>query len=154
LKTKEIDRSPFSAAPSSVKRTERERTLDNTELAEIWAAVEGIAAPFGNILRLLTLTGQRREEVAQMTWDEISDDIETWALPAHRAKNDEAQIVPLAPQVRTILRALLPTDEEEAERELAARKMQGNLVFPGRRKTPFSGFSKAKAELDAAIAEA
>jgi hypothetical protein len=30
------------------------------------------------------LTGQRREEVAGMTWAELSEDLATWTIPATR----------------------------------------------------------------------
>jgi hypothetical protein len=46
-----------------------------------------VAHPFGAIVRLLMLTGQRREEVAGMTWAELSEDLATWTIPATRTKN-------------------------------------------------------------------
>jgi integrase len=48
-------------------------------------------------VRLLILTMQRRQEVAEMDWSEIDFDAQTWPLPAERAKNDEAHVVPLSP---------------------------------------------------------
>ena len=53
---------------------------------------------------MLILTGQRREEVAGMTWDEIAADLSTWTIPASRAKNGVAHLVPLSPQAQAILR--------------------------------------------------
>jgi hypothetical protein len=38
------------------------------------------AAPYGSIIRLLILRGQRRGEVAGMTWSEISQDLATWTI--------------------------------------------------------------------------
>ena len=94
-----------------------------------------MAAPFGPIVRLLILTGQRREEVAGMTWEELSDDLTTWTIAADRAKNGAPHHVPLAEPAREILRAMPHIDE---------------LVIPGDRPpAPFSGWSKAKARLDA-----
>jgi integrase len=110
----------------------RERVLSDDELATIWGATAS-AGPFNGIVRLLILTGQRREEVAGMTWAEVSGDFSTWTIPASRTKNGATHIVPLASPAQDLLR--------EAPRF-------GELVFPGLR-GPFNGWSKAKAALDA-----
>jgi integrase len=110
----------------------RERVLTDDELAAIWRATDD-AGPFNGILRLLILTGQRREEVAGMTWAELSGDFSAWTIPASRAKNGTTHIVPLSAPAQELL-------------TLAPRL--GELVFPGLR-GPFNGFSKAKAALDA-----
>ena len=71
-----------------------------------------------------------------MTWGEIAADLSTWTIPARRAKNGVAHLVPLSSQAQAILRA--------------APHIEGNdLVFPGLR-GPFNGFSKAKEALDEA----
>jgi len=44
----------------------RDRVLTDEELARIWRSAEQIGYPFGRIVQILILTGQRREEVAQM----------------------------------------------------------------------------------------
>jgi integrase len=83
---------------------------------------------------LLILTMQRRQEVAEMDWSEIDLEAATWILPAERAKNGEAHIVPLTGLAIDQLKALFP-------------KAQG-LVFTTTGRTPVSGFSKAKTTLD------
>ena len=113
----------------------RERVLTDAELAAVWKATDG-PGPFNAIVRMLMLTGQRREEVTAMTWEEIASDLSTWTVPASRAKNGAAHIVPLSPQAQAILRA-------------APRVRGTDLVFPGRN-GPFNGFSKAKEALDKA----
>ena len=47
----------------------------------------GAPRPFGPLLKVLLLTGQRRNEVAGMTRDELSDDGATWNIPGSRTKN-------------------------------------------------------------------
>ena len=42
--------------------------MSDKEPAAIWRAAGEASHPFGAIVRLLMLTGQRREEVAGMTW--------------------------------------------------------------------------------------
>lgn len=124
---------------------ERERVLSDPELLEVWNASLAEAAPFGPIVRLLILTGQRREEVAGMAWSEISEDRTAWTLPGSRTKNKQPHIVPLS----ELARSQLP-------------KIRGNgLVFPGdgsadpesTRLPVFQGWSNAKERLDATAAK-
>jgi len=86
--------------------------------------------PFNGIVRMAILTGQRRDEVAGMTWAELSDN--AWTIPASRTKNGATHIVPLSAQTQDLLRS---------------PPQFGELVFPGLR-GPFNGWSKAKAALD------
>jgi integrase len=126
-----IEGNPFLNLPVA-PTAKRERVLSDDELGAIWRATAGAGA-FNGIARFLLLTGQRREEVAGMTWAELSGDFSTWTIPASRAKNGATHIVPLSAPAQDLL-------------TLAPRL--GELVFPGLR-GPFNGFSKAKAALDA-----
>ena len=110
----------------------RDRVLSDAELAAIWRAADGPSS-FERIVRMLVLTGQRRGEVAGMTASELGGDLAVWTIPANRAKNGVAHLVPLSAQARSLLRALLRDD--------------GWFIFAGFR-GPFNGFSKAKAALD------
>jgi integrase len=111
----------------------RERVLTDDELAAVWKAAAG-PGPFNAIVRMLILTGQRRGEVAGMTWDELAPS--TWTIPGVRTKNGVAHFVPLSPQAQAILRVCPQLDDSA-------------LVFPGLR-GPFNGFGKAKGALDRA----
>ena len=68
-----------------------------------------------------------------MDWLEIDLEAKTWTLPAERAKNDEAHIVPLSSLAVAELEALGPQER--------------GLVFTTTGKTAVSGFSKAKQTL-------
>jgi integrase len=142
---------PFADLPIAKSAGRRERVLSDPELAEIWRAADTAAAPYGSIIRLLILTGQRRGEVAGMAWGEVSDDLATWTLPGKRTKNHIVHTVPLSTPARQILRALLPCDANGAKRVLRERRSSGSLVLPGALGTPFAGWSKAKRSLDKAI---
>ncbi len=132
VKRGSLESNPFANLPLAAV-AKRERVLTDAEIAAVWKAADGPGA-FNAIVRMLILTGQRREEVAAMGWDEIAADLSTWTVPASRAKNGAAHIVPLSPQAQAILRA--------------APRLEGtDLAFPGLR-GPFNGFSKAKAALD------
>ena len=136
VKRGSLESNPFANLPLTPV-AKRERVLTDAELVAVWKATDG-PGPFDSIVRMLMLTGQRREEVTAITWDEIAGDLSTWTLPANRAKNGAAHIVPVSPQAQAILRAA-PCREGKANRP--------KLVFPGRN-GPFNGFSKAKANLD------
>jgi integrase len=142
---------PFAALPIDKSIAKRERVLSDQEIAEIWRTAGDAASPYGTIIRLLILTGQRRGEVAGMTWSEISEDLATWTLPGERTKNGEAHMVPLSAPARDLLRALLPNDAKEAKRALNHLRTAGALALPGTMGTPFAGWSKAKRALDKAI---
>ena len=45
--------------------------LSDEELARIIRAARQVESPYGSIVELLALTGQRREEVARLTWNEL-----------------------------------------------------------------------------------
>jgi integrase len=62
----------------------RERVLDNSELAQVWRACGD--DDYGRCVRLLILTGCRRQEIGGMCWSEIDIERGTWTLPAARAK--------------------------------------------------------------------
>jgi site-specific recombinase XerD len=61
---------PSMAKPKGPKA--RDRVLSDEELATVWQATGQMRAPLGAFYRLLLLTGQRREEVAAVTWAEVS----------------------------------------------------------------------------------
>jgi integrase len=145
---------PFADLPIAKTAGKRERVLSDEELGEIWRAAGDAPSPYGSIVRLLILTGQRRGEVAGMTWGELSDDLASWTMPGERTKNGAAHMVPLSAAARDLARTLLPTAANEGKRAIADRRARGALVLPGAAGTTFGGWSKAKAALDKAIVAA
>lgn len=49
----------------------RSRVLTDDELKRVWLAAGDADYPFGTIVRLLILTGQRKSEIGLLTWDQI-----------------------------------------------------------------------------------
>jgi len=113
----------------------RDRVLSDGELGEIWRACTD--DDYGRIVKLLTLTGQRRGEVAAMRWSELDLDEAVWRLPAERAKNGRPHEVPLALTALAIIKAV-------------TRDPERDLLF-GRGPHGFAGWGKPKLELDASI---
>ena len=153
MKRDAVRANPFASLAVAKTIAKRERVLSDVELADIWHAATDAVQPYGTVVRLLILTGQRRGEVGGMRWDEISDDLATWSLPGERTKNGAPHAVPLSALVRDILERLLPGHGSAAKRAIEELRAAQALVLPGARSTPFAGWSKCKAALDRAIIE-
>jgi integrase len=120
----------------------RERTLTRDELREVWLAADSVGGDYGRIVQLLVLTGQRRDEVGHLAWTEIQANGEELRidLPCERTKNHKAHVIPLSAEAV----AVLPPKPNNPD----------HMMVFGRLGTGFSGWSKAKAELDRTIADA
>jgi integrase len=116
-----------------LRRSRRDRVLSDDEIRAIWAASE-LVSPFGAIVRLALLTGQRRDEIAGMEWAELDLGAGLWVIPAGRYKTGIEHAVPLPSSTVALLRSLPRVCER--------------YVFSTRPGTRFSGYSKAKAALD------
>ncbi|WP_264812741.1 tyrosine-type recombinase/integrase, partial [Gluconacetobacter sacchari] len=137
----------FASVIVEGEEVSRDRVLTDLELATLWNAAGRLPYPFGPFVHLLTLTLQRRDEVAAMTWAELDPDLTTWTLPAARAKNGRAHIVHLSEAARRVL-ADLPRQTDPKTGSLSP------YVFTTNGRTPISGFSKAKVRLQKAMAAA
>jgi integrase len=140
------------------KREARARVLSDAELSAIWGAAGGptdaseiaegrrrdvkrdttkpMGYPYGPLIKMLILTGQREREVADMSWSEVDLAGRLWTIPARRMKGDRAHEVPLAPDALALL-ASLP------------RFNAGEFAFSTTSGAkPVSGFSKTKERID------
>jgi integrase len=133
-----IPASPCIRIPPPARAKDRDRVLSDDELRSVWVGCDRLGWPFGQVVRLLILTGQRREEVATMRWPDIDFDAACWTLPRSSTKNNRAHEVPLAPAALSILKAL--------------PKLHDELVFTTNGRVPVAGFSMAKRRLDTAVA--
>jgi Phage integrase family len=91
-----LDLSPAKGVAAPARERARERVLHDEELVRVIRAARQINGPYGGIVELLALTGQRREEVAQLTWDELDLTSRAWTIPASRTKNGKSHIVHLS----------------------------------------------------------
>ena len=128
--------SPVAGVRGPHSEQSRDRVLTDDELRAVWQAADKSGYPFGPIVQMLILTGQRRSEVAEMTRSEIVGD--TWTLPRERVKNGRHHEVPLSRQAHTLLRALPHIGDE--------------YVFTVSGSTPYTGFHKGKAQLGKRLA--
>ena len=114
----------------------RLRVLTDDELRSIWEAAEPMGYPYGPLVRLLMLSGQRRGEVAEARWREFDLGGRLWSIPPERFKSNATHIVPLTGDALDLLAAL-------------PRWAGGDFLFStDGGKKPVNGFSKSKARLD------
>jgi integrase len=139
-----LEVSPLAGVKKPASETPRDRRHNDHELSLIWRAIGTLRppyVPFGSLVRLLILTGARRDEVGRMQWSEINADGTMWTLPASRAKNGNTHSIPLSPLARSILMAK-PRRPTEAD----------GFVFPSRTGA-FNDYARGKAALDEAVTE-
>ena len=132
--------SPCKGIEAPAAESSRDRVLDDEEIRLAWQAFDAIGWPFGPIGKLLLLTGARRSEIAEATWQEIDLDARTLTLPGSRTKNGEPHEIPLSDDAVEIIGAL-PRIEGKAA-----------LVFSTTGATPVSGFSRSRELIEKAIA--
>ena len=89
---------PVTGTGRAVETT-RDRVLSPAELAAVWHGPGN--GRFADIVRLLILTGQRRDEIGSLRWSEITDD--SIVSPPERTKNRRQHIIPLSPLAQSIL---------------------------------------------------
>ena len=118
------------------RENRRDRVLSDDELVALWKAADADGEPFGSIIKLLILTGQRRGEIAGMRRDELDMDKRLWSLPGARTKNKLPHTVPLSDQVLAVIGSVT--------------EIAGDFVFSVSGGKPVSdGFSKLRKRLDA-----
>jgi integrase len=128
-----LDQTPAEGVPLPFKEVARDRVLDDDELTRVILAARQIGGPYGGIVEFLALTGQRREEVARLQWEELDLARRVWTIPKSRTKNAKAHVVHLSGEA---LAAVKRADQ------------RGPLVFSLLGTKPFQEFSRAKRVLD------
>jgi integrase len=104
---------------------QRRRFLSSDELSRLVAALQDARdQQSANAIRLLLLTGARRNEVLSMRWSEVDLTAGTWSKPPSSTKQKEAHTVPLAAPARQLL-------SEIAEAQSGKRRGLPEFVFPG-----------------------
>jgi len=139
-------------ARTKPKERAARRTLADDEIRDLWAAldvVQDVPACYPRFVKMLLLTATRRNEAADMHTSEI--DGKVWLIPGARYKTKLDHVVPLTEAARALIgekpaRAknawfVFSTSKSGADREM---ELDGAVAF--------SGFSKAKTELDKTIA--
>mgnify|MGYP001139716578 CR=1 FL=1 len=133
-----LEISPCNGLSMPSAETSRDRVLSWGELAALWSATASLSEPFGQLIRTLILSLQRREEVGALNDAEVERERLIWTIPGDRAKNGKAHVVP-------ITGAILH------EIDSVKRVGEKGIVFSTTGETSVSGFSKTKRRLDEAL---
>lgn len=137
-----LQANPVALTNKPADERHRDRVLSHAELREIWQHSRD--DDFGRITKLLMLTAQRRDEVANMARSELSIERALWSIPAQRTKNGIMHDVPFSPAALEVIQSVPEPAVREGERPR-------DLIF-GAGKGGFSGWSRSKADLDTRIA--
>jgi integrase len=126
-----ITANPVSGVEKLGANVARERVLIDAEIVAVWKACEH--GPYSAAMRLLLLTGARKEEISRLKWSEIDSD--TIKLDGGRTKNGKPHTIPLSHAARAVLKNMVLT---------------GDCVFSvDNGKSPITGWTHAKARIDA-----
>jgi integrase len=137
LKEGLVDANPVLGTNLQADERARDRVLEDAEVAAIWKACRD--DDYGRIVRLLILTGARRDEVGNMAKSEISFASRKWNIPIERTKNGRAHELPLSDLAIETLEVAISEGRESR-----------SLIF-GDGAGGFSGWSKAKLAIDRRI---
>jgi integrase len=130
------DVNPVVGTNKAEENGERKRVLTDEEIATVWLGTQDNS--YGTILKLLILTGCRRDEIGGLKWSEIDLNARVINLPGERTKNGEPHVVPLSDLAMSILAGIPRREGRE--------HVFGRTLAAG-----FSGWSSAKAEFDSTV---
>lgn len=112
----------------------RDRVLTDHELRLVWEAAHNFSFPFGNIVQLLILTGQRLSEVSGLRWEWIDERDMTVTLPPAITKNSSQHTFPFG---------------EKSKHIFETTPRMSDFLFPSLDGTAaYVGHNKAKGRLD------
>jgi integrase len=127
-----ISASPLAGSTQPHHTVTRDRVLTHDELKRVWQAAIQIGYPYGSIVQLLILTGQRRGETSALRRSFIQNS--EISFPSEIVKNKRRHVFPLGPMALQVLDSIPNT---------------GDRLFPARgtEDETYSGWSTAFKQL-------
>jgi integrase len=112
------------------QEVKRNRYLSSDEITALVVALNAHEdTQAANIIRLLLLTGARRGEVLNATWDQFELEAGVWIKPGATTKQKTEHRVPLSAPARQLLLGILA---DETARAAAKGRELAQWVFPSR----------------------
>ncbi|WP_426525057.1 tyrosine-type recombinase/integrase [Bradyrhizobium sp. McL0615] len=137
-------------AKTKPKERQRKRVLADDEIRDVWKALDQFEdgpACYPRYVKSLLLAMTRRNESSGMHTDELEGDL--WTIPASRYKNKRDHVIPITPAIRELIGEKPAGCKKNSWYVFSTTKTKGELDGA----KPFSGFSKAKRELNRIIAK-
>ena len=134
------DANPVMNTNKAKESSGRERVLTPQEMRSIWRAAGD--DDYGIILKLLMLTGQRREEIGGLRRQEIDLDKAVISLSSERTKNKRPHDIPLSGPASTLLKSHLAQLDPDRE-----------YIFNSGKRRGYSAWTYQKKALDQRLAE-
>lgn len=131
-----IESNPMLGVEQPKRPPSRTRVLSINELVSVWRACRD--DDHGKIVKLVILTGARRQEIGGMRWGEFSADGASWTLPVERSKNGHQLVLPIMPAMRSII---------DSTPRMAAR----DFLFGARGPNGYNSWGEGKKVLDARV---
>jgi integrase len=100
----DIPESPVAKIARPSKDRIRKRALDDAEIKIAWQAADAAGGPPGALVKLLLLSGCRRDEICYLPRTDIKAD--KIVFPGSRTKTGEPHTVPITPMIRHVLESL------------------------------------------------
>jgi len=125
-----LETNPVQGTAKAEENGSRERVLTREELRQLWRALGD--DKFSDVVRLLLLTGQRRNEIGKLQWSEVELGRKLIVLASGRTKNGRQHEVPLSSQAVALIKR-------------HPRRNSSDFLFG---KRGFSDWHVAKAKLD------
>lgn len=139
-----IEETPFTTMKSPPAPASRERVLEDKELLAVMAFSDDLGMPFSTFIKMLIITGQRRNEVSGMNWHELDRSTLAWIIPRDRTKNKLEHRLPINRIMLLELDCLAGGNKWPSD----------GFVFTTNGKSPISGYAKIKTRLDKFITAA
>lgn len=136
IEVDELEYNPCNQIKKPLRTTRRDRYFNDEECKAFWLTCEEkIDYPYGPLLQLLLLLGQRRGEISKLQWNHIDFNEKLIRFPAENVKNKKNHEIPLPDMAIEIIQRL-------------PRFKNGKYVFTtSHGKRPVDGFGKVKSSI-------
>jgi integrase len=145
-----IEANPVTGITKPAKENARDRVLSDLEIPALWLATDHLGYPFGTLIKLLLLTGQRLREVSNMKWADVDLQASTWILGRDETKADRKHLVPLSGMARDLIVSL----PRMSDTSTSLSDVPSPYVLTTNGSRPISGWSKAKERADRLLCSA
>ena len=121
----DIESNPIERIPVNFANPGRDRVLSDQELSAVWEGAVRMGHPYGSMVRMLILSGQRLGEVRGMRWDELDLPRKHWNVPPERTKSGRGNVLPLTTAMVETIQAC--SRRKEFVFSVTGEKQLGNL---------------------------